>query len=87
VEKEAAYMRMAVCMDRCIVFAFESLDNFAHTLMSYRRIDSITGIPALSLPPRDSPMWQHACFYPDSPRSCKSQSWGWSIPIHMVSKF
>ena len=73
VEKEAAYMRLAV-RNPCIFSIFPSGIDFILTVrasivfVAYsdgRKTGSTTNIHALLLQPRDNPMLLPACFYPE----------------------
>ena len=92
VEKEAAYMRMAVrrrrgLITQCVVVLLPLTD--AHSFHPFcahicRRTAFTTNILALSSLPRDSQMLLHECSWLASPMNCRSLSWDWWTQIHTV---
>jgi hypothetical protein len=102
VEKEAAYMRMAVSVHSIqnqspVVFTLPPSISSPHVFslfstwliygqLLYRRTDSTINIPASSLLPRASPTWRLACSWLGSPTNFRSPSWVWSTLTPTVSR-
>jgi len=95
VEKEAAYMRMAVSGIILYRVGEEVLRQLflsniylsSEKRKKNRRTGSTNVTRALSLQLRDSQMWHLVCSSPVSHLNCRFQSWLWWILIRTVSKF
>lgn len=88
VEKEAAYMRMAVRVRLVLAFWFFICERgISPRLSARRKIDSTIATPALSSPPKANPTLRRACSCLALPQNSRSQCWDWWTAIRTVSRY